>query len=102
MSPKPLVREFESLVQFGNVPLVVPPLVHYLGPAWYLFVVPLELVQVMLGNVVVLVDCPLPAPCLLPVRAYSSSVCSLQRHSQNEDITLYYYILHCITTNQKK
>jgi hypothetical protein len=33
MSPKPLVCEFESLVQFGNVPLVVPPLVRFLGPA---------------------------------------------------------------------
>jgi hypothetical protein len=33
MSLKPLVREFESLVQFGNVPLVVPPLVRFLGPA---------------------------------------------------------------------
>ena len=34
------------------------------------------------------------------IRAYS--VCRLQRHNQNEIITLYYYTLYCITRESKR
>ena len=62
-----MVLPFKALVQSRNMLLIVFPIVRFLGLAEDVGVVLCELVQVFLANVTVLVDCPLQAPCPLPV-----------------------------------
>jgi hypothetical protein len=66
MSSNCPIHPFRALVQSINMLLVMFPLVRFLWLAEDVFLVLLELVQVILGNITVLLDCPLQALCPFP------------------------------------
>jgi hypothetical protein len=76
MSSNGLVRQFNALApwQSINMLLVIFPLVRLLGLAEDVFVVLLELVQVILGNITVLLDRPLQALFPFPVSVVTDVV----------------------------
>jgi hypothetical protein len=67
MSPKGLIGLFQSLVENSDFLLIIFPLMCLLRLANNILVLSLKLIQVILGQITMLLDSPFQAPSPLPI-----------------------------------